>query len=238
MGHQSRIREVDAMRGTAILLMLAYHFSFDLKYLGIAAIDLDGVGWVLLQRLIAVMFLTLVGISLTLNESGNTEGYARYAKRAIMLGAFSLAITAATWLYDRAAFIEFGIIHMIAVSTLLAPLFFRLGKWNLLAGLLVISAGFYNLQIIADGPLAWLGIAQPARYSLDLYSMIPWFGVVLVGLYCGYRFFPGGTPGREFGSISKWLGNGPLSFLGKNSLAVYLLHQPAFIAMLSLLRAF
>jgi uncharacterized membrane protein len=221
----SRITEVDALRGIGILLMVVYHFFYDLEYFGIADINLYGLGWTLFQRLIAVIFLSVVGISLTLSESRNREGYARHAKRALKLGAVALLITAATWVYPHEGFIMFGIIHFIALATLIGPFFFRFKAWNVVLGFLIIIAGFYTSTVFTDSEyLFWLGIIYPGYHALDHYPLLPWFGVVLLGIYAGQRLF---TEGK-----TRVSGMDKLAFLGRNSLLIYLIHQPIMVGAL------
>ena len=230
---------MDALRGIAILLMIAYHFFFDLNYFGIAGIALQELPWVLFQRIVGSMFLLLVGVSLTLSEARNTKGYAHHAKRALFLGAIALAITIATWVYPHEAFIKFGIIHVIALSTLIAPFFFRFGKVNLLLGIAIIAVGLFAGNIHTDSPyLFWLGITSPDYTALDHYPMLPWFGVVLIGIYAGQTVFPNGKSTlriRESRPLPK-LVLAKLAFMGRNSLAVYLIHQPVLVAAMLILK--
>ena len=228
--------EVDVARGVAIILMIIYHFSFDVNYFGIAKINLYDLSWILFQRSIGTLFLLLVGISLTLSESRNKEGHIKHAKRALMLGAVAFVITIATWIYPNEGFVQFGIIHLIAVSTLLAPLFFRFRWMNAVLGLIVIFAGLYigmNNMSTESKYLFWLGIVYPGYQALDHYPMLPWFGVVLIGIYLGQIVFPNGESKIK---LSEKIIHNPyvqkLAFLGKNSLVVYLLHQPAMILLL------
>ena len=218
----SRIAEVDALRGAGIALMVVYHLFFDLDYFGIIDINLYDLGWTLFQRLVAVIFLGVVGISLSLSESRNKEGYVRHAKRALGLGAVALLITAVTWIYPHEGFIMFGIIHFIALSMLIAPFFFRFRAWNIVLGLLLITAGFYVNTLHTDSKyLFWLGIVYPGYQPLDHYSLIPWLGIVLIGVYAGQRFFPGGKARLKKSDCMR-----KLAFLGRYSLLIYLVHQP------------
>jgi uncharacterized membrane protein len=147
-----------------------------------------------------------------------------HVKRAAKLGAVALLISAATWLYSPEGFIRFGIIHMIAVSTLIAPFFLRFGKLNIVIGLAIILAGL-QAHYTDNGFLFWLG---PIRYdymAFDHYPLVPWFGLVLIGLELGKRI----------GSWKKIVPvNGLLSLLGRNSLLIYIIHQPLLIAALLL----
>jgi len=227
-----RVPEVDALRGIAIILMVIYHFFFDLSYFGLADINLYEFEWQLFQRTVGFLFIFVMGMSLTLSEAKNREGYARHAKRAAKLAAVALLITIATWVYPHEGFIMFGIIHFIAAATLIGPLFFRLGYWNVLLGIVIIAAGFCIGSMHIDSQyLFWLGITYPGYMPLDHYSLIPWFGVVLLGIYAGQRFFPKAKP-----MLKKTDSMGKLAFLGRNALLIYLLHQPLMIGMLFLVQ--
>ncbi|MBN1170153.1 DUF1624 domain-containing protein [Candidatus Micrarchaeota archaeon] len=217
-----RIGEVDAIRGIAIILMIVYHFFFDLDYLGIADIPLQDIGWVLFQRVTASLFLVLAGISIVLSEKRH-HSYPRHAKRAFFLGMIALLITAATWIFPHEGFIKFGIIHMIALSTLIAPLFLRFGWLNAVLGIMIIAAGM-QVHYTDIGYLFWLGPITTDYFALDHYPLVPWFGLILIGTYIGQKI--------EFKNRKR----GWLETIGKNSLLVYLLHQPVIYLLLDCLR--
>ena len=216
-----RIGEVDALRGIAIILMIIYHFFFDLDYLGIADINLNDIGWILFQRVIGSMFLLLAGISIVLSERKHHD-YMRHARRAAILGAVALLITAATWIYPHEGFIKFGIIHMIALSTLIAPLFLRFGWMNVVLGIIIIAAGLQVHYTDIDY-LFWLGPITKGYFALDHYPLVPWFGLVLIGTYLGQKI--------EFKNRKE----GWLEIMGRNSLMIYLIHQPVIYFLLGLL---
>jgi uncharacterized membrane protein len=65
----------------------------------------------------------------------------------------------------------------------------------------------------------------------DYRPLLPWFGVVVLGLFAGNVLYGGGkrpadVP-REAPLVAK-----PLVPLGRNSLLIYLVHQPMLIALL------
>ena len=77
-----------------------------------------------------------------------------------------------------------------------------------------------------------LGIYPKAIDMVDYYPLIPWFGVVLLGIAVGKWIYPNGTrlfslPDLGGNAISK-----ALRYLGRNSLVVYLVHQPVLIGLL------
>ena len=60
----TRIRAIDAMRGTAICLMIVYHAAFDLNWFHIINADFNHDRfWLAFRDLIVSSFLLLVGVS-------------------------------------------------------------------------------------------------------------------------------------------------------------------------------
>ena len=82
--------------------------------------------------------------------------------------------------------------------------------------------------------LAPFGIT-PTRYpAVDHFPLIPWFGVALLGVALGNWVYPGGQ--RAF-LLPDWSGLSVvrgLRFLGRNSLTIYLIHQPILFGLLYL----
>ncbi len=212
-----RVGDVDIIRGAAIILMVIYHVFFDLWYLDLADINIFSLEMTIFQRIIGTLFLAVVGISIVLSER-RQQDYFRHLRRAAFLGTIALAITAVTWIYPHEGYIKFGIIHMIAVSTAIAPFFIRFGRWNILFGLAIIALGL-QVHYTDIGFLFPLGLVRVDYMALDHYPLIPWFGVVLLGMYVGEKI--------EFKNRKNWLG-----ILGRNSLLIYLVHQPIIFSLL------
>jgi uncharacterized membrane protein len=128
----------------------------------------------------------------------------------------------------------FGILHLIGVSVMLSPLFFRFGKYNILPGLLCIAGGFFIGTVQGPVWLLPLGIYPASFASVDYTPLIPWFGMVLIGMGGGEFLYSGGI--RRF-EVPRLPGRvaAPLAFFGQHSLIVYLVHQPVIILLLSAL---
>jgi len=233
-----RLWEIDVTRGIAVVLMIFYHFLFDLDYFGLADLDFQRPPLLLLQRIIAFTFLALIGVSLVLTRLRGVP-LSLHVKRAAGLAGIALFITAATFVYPgpQNGMIVFGIIHFIAVSVLLGWFFTRLPAWfNLTAGIGVLLAGFWlsSLSPTASPWLLWLGLPPANFYTLDYYPLIPWFGIVLIGIFMGQIMDPFRKPisGRQTPQFMHGL-----NFLGRNALAVYLIHQPVLIGLILTFRA-
>jgi len=233
-----RIVEVDTVRGIAIVMMVIYHFFLDMDFFQISEIDLSGISWIVFQRAIAFTFVFIAGISLVLMKR-KKKGKWDYVKRAAFLGAIALVITAVTWIYPHERFIMFGIIHLIALSTLIAPLFFSLGSWNLLLAIVLIIGGFFLGTAPIEGTdyFFWLGVYSPSYWPLDYYPLIPWFGIILLEMYSGQRLFTTQNIERMKNDGTKNILIQKLAFLGRNSLLIYLIHQPILVALITILSA-
>ncbi len=236
-----RFWEVDFLRGCAILLMVLYHLAFDLNYFAVYDIDVSSGFPLAVASTAASLFLLLVGISLTLSYSrakllgmGNRFFHHLLNRSAWILG-LALGITLVTYLAIGRGFIVFGVLHLIGLSLLLAYPFLRLQKVNFVIGLLFILIGTYLETIHVGFPwLLWLGLAPTGFYSVDYVPVFPWFGVILMGMGLGSVLYQGYRRAFFLPELSAFPAAGVLAFLGRNSLAIYLIHQPAIITILYL----
>jgi uncharacterized membrane protein len=234
----ARFREVDLLRGVAIVLMVLYHLAFDLAYFAVYQIDVASGFWLAAARISASLFLLLVGLSLTLSYSrarllGQEDRFFyRLCKRSARILGLALGITIITYFVICKGFIVFGVLHLIGLSLLLAFPFLRLQRMNFIFGLLAILAGACLQTVSVDYPwLLWLGLAPSDFYSLDYFPLFPWFGVILAGMGLGDMLYPGYRRRFSLPDLSGSPLVRGLVFLGQNSLLIYLIHQPIMIAL-------
>jgi uncharacterized membrane protein len=234
----SRYWEIDALRGVAILLMSAFHLMWDLVFFGIVNVNMGRDPWPRFSQIIATMFLSLAGISLVISYSrtGRTQGFRKYLLRGLKIFGFGMVITLITYLFIRSQFVVFGILHLIGFSVAAAYPFLpcRRGWFSLVVGVALVVVGQYINRRATFSPwLIWLGINQYGRSMADWYPVLPWYGLVLVGVFAGHALYPGGR--RRF-ALPDWSGVPvirELSFLGRHSLLFYLVHQPVLIGIMS-----
>ena len=239
MDERPRFIEIDTARGIAILMMVLFHTLFDLSFFSIAPVNVSTGFWRYFAYATATLFLLIVGVSLVVSHdraAAKRSGSA-LAKKFLLRGAgiFSLGllVTAATWLYLGEGFIIFGILHLIGVSVMLSPLFFRFRRYNLIIGSCCILAGFFLTGIYGPWWLLPFGIHPAGFTSVDYTPLFPWFGVVLIGIGIGNFLYTGGV--RQF-AVPRLpdLFSAPLAFLGRHSLLIYLVHQPVIIILLGM----
>lgn len=235
---RNRFDLVDLARGLALVAMFVFHFAFDLSYFGFIETDVaTDPPWRWFARCIAGSFLTIVGFSLVLatRKELNLRAYLR--RLAMVAGAAAL-VTLATWFAMPDSFIFFGILHHIALASVLALAFLRLPPLALIA----CAALAFALPSLVAQPwldhdwLLWLGLARLPVRSADFVPLFPWFGCVLTGMALGKLALA--SQGRWQGWQARNLPARILAWGGRHSLAVYLVHQPVFIGALMLATLF
>lgn len=236
-----RYWEVDALRGLAILLMVSYHFVFDLVWFGYAQVTLTSGPWLICARMSAILFLLLVGVALALQHMHRArQEHPRprlgpYLVRGLKVLGWGVVITLVSWAVMGRPVILFGILHLIGVATMLAYPF--LGRFPLNAG---VGVGLIGIGVLLNAQPAhhpwwlWLGWRPVNFYQLDYFPLLPWFGVTLLGIAIGQWVYPGGMRRWPLSALDHWGALRPLAWLGQRSLLIYLAHQPVLFALLML----
>lgn len=231
-----RFWELDFIRGMAVVMMILYHLLYDINYFGVHPLDIRLGLWLVYAEVTATIFIVLVGVSLTLTASKFKDQrvpgslFFRFFKRGLKVFFLGEFVTLATYYLIGNGFILFGVLHLIGVSIILAYPFLRLRTFNLLAGSIIILIGIYLQGLTFGFPwLVWLGFVPEDFYSLDYFPILPWFGLVLVGIYIGNSLYHDGKRIFELPDLSSYFAAKFFGKLGRNSLAIYLIHQPVIV---------
>lgn len=232
----SRLWEVDTARGVAVAAMVYFHLMWDLQYLGLSTVNVFSTPWQIFARGIGTTFTFLLGLSLWLVATRLTPlSLWRYAvRRSITLVGLGLLVTLGTRLFVGDAYVRFGILHLLGSMMVLCLPFIRAPLWlTCVIGIVMIALGAYLTTLRAPFPwLVTLGVAQAGVDMVDYYPLLPWGGAALLGVACGRVCYPGGRRWLalpEQGDLAPIKG---LSFLGRHSLLIYLLHQPVLLGTL------
>lgn len=237
MSKHFRFWEIDSLRGVAIVMMVVFHFLYDLNFFAGKNLVLDAGFWLYFARITATIFLFLVGVSLTLSyakaRNAKKLSFFKYAKRGAGIFILGMLITLVTFIFLRNGYIIFGVLHFIGIAIILAYPLIRYKYANLFLGAGFVAVGIFLRNFTFDfNWLVWLGFMPKVFYTLDYFPIFPWFGVVLIGIFFGNLFYKNYKRNFRLKDLSKSVPVKSLSFLGKHSLLIYLLHEVVIILLL------
>ena len=235
---------LDTVRGVCILSMVAYHGMYDLvDIFGLPSAWYTGLPGYIWQQSICWTFILLSGMCWQLSR--------RHVKRGLLLVGCGAAITLITWLVMPSQRILYGVLNLLGLSALLLiPLdkvFRKIPAWAGLGGALLLfaltknvsrgSLGFEGLVLCrlprllyATDLLAVVGFPSPSFWSTDYFPLLPWFFLFCAGYFL-WSLLDKSPRAKELLRP----GLRPLSFLGRHSLVIYLIHQPALMAVFTVL---
>ena len=208
--------------------MIVYHIFFNLEYFfGFKFSFRTDFILELLANFVRFFFIFLVGISsriIFLNSDSYRLFAVKQMRRFLFLFLASLTITIAV-AYFTDAVIWFGILHLISFSVLL--LMFMSRFYYLIAFLSVILV----LGSFVDEVWVFVGFIAPNREMLDYFPIVPWVFPAILGYYL-FDFLYKKVLSKFDSRITSF---NSLSFFGKNSLIIYLVHQPIILAFMMLI---
>jgi len=236
MRNTKRIIGIDIFRGWAILLMVIFHFSYDIYYFKIIDFQIQtNTFFIWFRFLIVSMFLVAVGISLQLAHQQKIN-WSSLKKRALYLGIASLLVSISSYIIFPNSWIYFGILHFILIASFVVlPL---LNHPYLSLTFAVTSFIAFHLNILN---MHWLfnllvsPLHLPPRISVDVVRFVPWISFVLIGISMGSLGWHQKIFNTHFFNKRDKI-NDFFSFLGQHSLLIYMVHQPLLFAMFLLLK--
>jgi uncharacterized membrane protein len=227
-----RVIGIDVLRGIAILMMISFHFCYDLQYFEFYNFQITSNPFFLNYRLVIVnLFLFIVGVSLYLaNQNG--INWQKVQKRALILFGASALITVVTYFIFPKSWVYFGVIHFIFVASLAALAFIK-HPFLALVGSIAIAILYFGGFISMHPLFNYLAdiLHLPKYHTEDLVPFIPWFATVLAGVaFGGFKLF-------RFLDIKENFITSKVALLGKHALLIYLVHQPILFALLYTIKA-
>ncbi len=217
---------LDHARGIAVIAMIVYHFSWDLSFHNLIETSVnDSTPWRVFARAIAGSFLFLAGVSLYLAHHRGIHWQAFLRRLGILVTAAGL-VTLGTWYSFPQSYIFFGILHCIALASVICLAFLR-AHWivTLMSALATLVAPWYFANAAFDMPwLAFLGLRTLPVRSNDFVPLLPWISPMLAGLGL-VQMVQAYSLTLPLVASPAHLAK-PLRFLGRYSLIIYLVHQP------------
>ncbi|MGH1487586.1 MAG: heparan-alpha-glucosaminide N-acetyltransferase [Cellvibrionaceae bacterium] len=222
-----RLLWVDTVRGFAIILMVIFHFCYDLRYFGYVDWNIpNGSGWWQFRYLILTLFIFTVGVSLSLAHQKKFNKKTFY-KRLGQLVISSAAITIMSLFLFPKAWIYFGILHFITLASILGIAFVKRPTIALALGSLILM-GFWLGIFKSDWPFtlfeAWL-----PNHTEDFVPFFPWLGVMYLGI--GLMGLLKANKLEKKVDLPKNTIIEKISLIGKHGLIIYLIHQPVLFSL-------
>ncbi len=231
---KKRIWELDVFRGICILGVILVHLIYDLTSL-YKIVDLDlPEAFLFVQRWGGVLFLLLSGICVTLGSHSVRRGLIVFG-----CGLVISAVTTGMYLLGMQSIgiiIYFGVLHCLGTCMILWPLFKKMPWWLLaIFGLVLVALGFW-VDTLARPEHNWLlmlGLHRSDFITSDYFPLLPNFGFFLLGAALGKTLYR-----KKESLLPKVNAKNPIvrffSFCGRQSLWIYLLHQPILNGILYL----
>ncbi len=238
--YKKRYNLVDVIRGIAIINMVAYHFMWNLVY--IVGFDINwftGTSAYIWQQLICHTFILVSGFSFSFSK--------KPLKNGIVVFACGALLTAVTVIVMPEVQIIFGVLTFIGSAIIITALLNKLlVKIPPVVGMVFSLALFFFIRNINSGYLgikgiytfnipqnldrnlltAYFGVLPNGFYSTDYFSLFPWLFLFFVGYYL-HKIFNKSKSAQKLLSFNIKT----LSFIGKKSLLIYMVHQPILFAI-------
>jgi uncharacterized membrane protein len=214
----NRIQIIDGLRGLSILLMVAYHFGYDLViFVGVSPQLIHNPVLDVLQSFFAGLFILMSGISCRFSKSN--------LKRGLLMLPVAAAIALVTWSIGFPVW--FGIIHFLGISAILfsivSPAIDKISRpvqFIIYIVLFLCSIQFTGRRYDVSW-LWWLGFRPEGWSSADYFPLIPWFFIYLLGTLVGTYITENRLPRRFYAQRVPFF-----AAIGRNTMLIYVLHQP------------
>lgn len=235
---RERIWELDAFRGICIICVVIVHLIFDLQYF--EGLDIKTPRWFdFIQMNGGILFIVISGICVTLGH--------RFVKRGLIVFGAGMLITLVTFIMykigvaDIDIIIYFGVLHLLGECMLLYGLIRKLPTWLLvvieniliIAGYWLANSGIHTKGASASDILIIFGVTPPGFVTSDYFPLLPYLGWFMLGVFLGRTLYEKQQTLFPRFPYRSWPVRA-LSFVGRHSIWIYLLHQPLISGILAL----
>ena len=209
------------------MMMVIFHFIWDLNFFGHISTPIpNGPFWREFRALIVSLFLFSMGISLVIVYKQGIN----YKKLGWRVGKLVLAagvITITTMIMMPNSWVYFGILHFIAFASVVLVGLVNYPRISLLLSGVVLLV-YYFVAGSGKWPFNYIDHLLP-NHTVDLATPFPWLALPLLGIWAAHQsLFQ--TPKKQKHTPHK-----AVLLLSKNSLIIYLIHQPIMFGSMQVL---
>ena len=217
--HENRLTELDSLKASALVMMLVSNFVSDLNFFKIMDVS-KGDPWWYLARTTASLFVCISGISYYLANRSNTN-FTKVLERTKKLFFWAFIITIITFFFQPDAYIRFGVLHLLALASIVA---FPFVKKPIIG--FAFGFSFFFLPLSSEPLSVWLGMRETGFFAVDYFPLNPWLGLFFISMSLAKYIYPEGKSLINVSWPEKWL------WLGRNTLLIYVFHQPFLIGIM------
>ncbi|HHV28019.1 heparan-alpha-glucosaminide N-acetyltransferase [Acetivibrio mesophilus] len=221
---RERIWEIDILRGILIIIMVILHILYNLDFIYNFPIGY-GTGFIDVIRIIdASLFIMVSGISTSFSKNS--------FRRGLIVFSAALSISLVTFIAGRGLFVSFGILHLLGICMMVSPLLKKISTPGLLTLSVIIAMTYFVIPYVkvSHNYFFMFGFHNDKFFSADYYPIFPWAWIFLLGIALSRLIY------KEKKSIFNFsIRDNPISYLGRHSLEVYLIHQPIILLLLAIL---
>jgi uncharacterized membrane protein len=232
-----RLAYLDAIRGVAFLGMVVHHFIFffywhEVVFISPWSLPVQVIGWI-----VRVTFVLLVGVSswlwfLKYWNGDVTQLVLSTTKRAAKVGFAAVLISLFTLVFVPEIPVYFGVLHMITYSIVFVVPFLFIPSFAWVVGTALILLARLHAVVEYDVGVYWLVSPSVRPPALDYFPVLPWFGVVLIGVSMGYFLRSRKIASVNHSTVIVSLVQNVsfpsriLAWFGRNALVLYVVHFP------------
>jgi uncharacterized membrane protein len=193
---QDRFIELDVIRGSALFLMIFFHALWDLNFYSVLPLDTTLYS---LGAIVTFIFFLVAGISISI--AYERKSIYHVIKHGLWIFNVGMGLTIITLIAIPQKPIYFGVLHCIGLSILLSIPFLKFKRYTVFPAFCAMIAGMVIDSIPTTSPSIIqliLGLHQSNiwQYTIDYFPILPWFGVVLLGITIGTIAYKDGK--RQF----------------------------------------
>lgn len=237
--NKQRIILLDTLRGSLLILVILFHLLYDLNMIfGVELKIMEGKGIYVFRDCFVSLLIFLSGVCCNLSRSNIKRGFKTFG--------CALLISAVTGIVMPDEFVLFGILHFFGTAMILYGLFQKvLEKVNKLVGsiiMLLLFIAAFNIyyadisSVLGSG--VYTGILKYALFiagfdtecfSSDYYPLMPWIFMFFAGGFAGRGIKEKKLPDFFYVDLCR-----PITWIGRHTLWIYLIHQPVMYGILYL----
>lgn len=229
-----RYREIDILKGIAVICMITFHLFYFPNQYGFKEIKYDTKTLAIIAKIAQIIFIISVGINLHLSkkssiekEESKTEYIKKSLERILKITILAVMMSVFTYFIFGEKYVKFGILHFIALSSLL---FFNFSD-NINPMQIILIGCIFIFYLLIKTPelfnslpskLSFLLGFNKGYQSIDHFPIIPWIILIIIGIvignYISHYKIKSIVPEKDNIILNK------LEILGKNSLEIYAIH--------------